>query len=417
MATRNKKSVGASAPTSTFARDLTLLDPNDIKHEFEDLLTKARTMLVLQSKFVFFTSLIMSLPVRYSSEVHTAAVDGAFLYLNPAGCLARGHKPETLMALLAHEVLHPALKHLSRRMTLPRTEWGQANLAMDHTINLMLHEAGFNTSLFMTQPQSRFSGLSWEEVFAILAREQTEATIENSDMLIPVSTGDSTEEDETKAVNNYDAQEQTWLKRIIQATEVAKQKQGVVPAFADLAIKAFESSSTPWYMLLRQFITPDQFDVPQWNPGDSRYRAHGVRVPAATRNRFKSVVVAVDTSGSILSDELLETFASELSAILTTVKAAKTIVVYCDAAVQFVDEFYPSDPLVLTPKGGGGTKFDPVFEWVEENNVDCGALIYLTDGYASAPSVIGDYPVIWAVSSTHYDHLKDFGHIIELPHD
>lgn len=36
-------------------------------------------------------------------------------------------------------------------------------------------------------------------------------------------------------------------------------------------------------------------------------------------------------------------------------------------------------PIHLEPRGGGGTDFCPVFEWVEENQIDAVCLIYLTD--------------------------------------
>jgi predicted metal-dependent peptidase len=74
-------------------------------------------------------------------------------------------------------------------------------------------------------------------------------------------------------------------------------------------------------------------------------------------------------------------------------------VVYCDAAVQATEEFLPSDPIQLTPQGGGGTDFVPVFHWVAENGIDPVCLIYLTDlccfSYPDKP----EYPVLWVTSS------------------
>ena len=54
-------------------------------------------------------------------------------------------------------------------------------------------------------------------------------------------------------------------------------------------------------------------------------------------------------------------------------------VIYCDAAVQSMPEFAPSEPILLEPKGGGETDFRPAFEWVEQNGIMPACLIYLTD--------------------------------------
>ena len=60
--------------------------------------------------------------------------------------------------------------------------------------------------------------------------------------------------------------------------------------------------------------------------------------------------------------------------------------------------------IVFARKGGGGTSFVPVFDWVEDRIAEgedvpqC--LIYLTDGYGDAPEVEPDYPVLWVCTSS-----------------
>ena len=51
----------------------------------------------------------------------------------------------------------------------------------------------------------------------------------------------------------------------------------------------------------------------------------------------------------------------------------------------------------LRVTGGGGTSFEPVFEWVSERGVRPDLLVYFTDAEGAFPKREPDYPVIWLV--------------------
>ena len=53
-------------------------------------------------------------------------------------------------------------------------------------------------------------------------------------------------------------------------------------------------------------------------------------------------------------------------------------------------------PIVLCPKGGGGTDFRQVFQWVEQQGISPECLIYLTDLECSRFPEEPFYPVLWA---------------------
>jgi len=110
------------------------------------------------------------------------------------------------------------------------------------------------------------------------------------------------------------------------------------------------------------------------------------------------IVIAVDTSGSIGKREL-EQFAGEISAISEEAQPEAIHVVYCDAAVQSAQEFRPSEPVQLEPKGGGGTDFRPVFEWVGKNDIAPVCFIYLTDLCCDLYPEATEYPVLWVTDS------------------
>jgi predicted metal-dependent peptidase len=113
------------------------------------------------------------------------------------------------------------------------------------------------------------------------------------------------------------------------------------------------------------------------------------------------VVVGVDTSGSIAEREL-NAFFAEVGGILQDVKPRRIVVIGCDADVSQVDEVTSLDEFEGLRrkgiKGGGGTSFIPVFDYIEQENLKPETVVYLTDGLGSAPSEPPPYPVVWAVT-------------------
>ncbi|MFA7097204.1 MAG: VWA-like domain-containing protein, partial [Gammaproteobacteria bacterium] len=48
-------------------------------------------------------------------------------------------------------------------------------------------------------------------------------------------------------------------------------------------------------------------------------------------------------------------------------------------------------------RGGGGTSFRPVFEWLEREGRRPDLLVYFTDAQGEFPPQEPDYPVLWLV--------------------
>ena len=106
------------------------------------------------------------------------------------------------------------------------------------------------------------------------------------------------------------------------------------------------------------------------------------------------VVVAVDTSGSI-DDATLAAFAAEITAILDEAAPEAIHVIYCDDAIAGTETYQAGDVIDLTPRGGGGTAFRPVFDWIARSDVQPVCAIYLTDLDGDDFGPPPDYPVLW----------------------
>jgi predicted metal-dependent peptidase len=192
-------------------------------------------------------------------------------------------------------------------------------------------------------------------------------------------------------------QEHEWSIAAEQALRSAK-ACGHEPVGLERPLSESRESRQDWRAILRDFVAATMPSDYRWTPPNRRYLASGLYLPSVERQGLGEIVIVVDTSGSIGKLEL-EQFAGEISAISQEAQPEAIHVVYCDAAVQSAQQFEPSEPVRLEPRGGGGTDFRPAFDWVAENDIAPVCLIYLTDlccdSYPEAP----EYPVLWVTDS------------------
>jgi predicted metal-dependent peptidase len=192
-------------------------------------------------------------------------------------------------------------------------------------------------------------------------------------------------------------QEHEWGIAAEQALQSAK-AWGHEPAGIERPLSESRQSQQDWRAILRDFVTATAPADYRWTPPNRCYIASGLYLPSVERQGLGEIVIAVDTSGSIGRLEL-EQFAAETSAISEEAQPEAIHVVYCDAAVQYAQEFRPLEPVQLEPKGGGGTDFRPAFEWVAKNNIVPVCLIYLTDLCCDSFPESPEYPVLWVTDS------------------
>jgi predicted metal-dependent peptidase len=106
----------------------------------------------------------------------------------------------------------------------------------------------------------------------------------------------------------------------------------------------------------------------------------------------------------------------EITSIVEECDIDECIVLYSDSAVNNVQRYTADDlPIVIDSRGGGGTSFEPAFEWVEEHDENPTLLVYLTDMFGSFPEYAPDYPVLWVALGSDPEYYKDkcgFGEII-----
>jgi predicted metal-dependent peptidase len=154
--------------------------------------------------------------------------------------------------------------------------------------------------------------------------------------------------------------------------------------------------SLGWADLLREWLCHHSRDG--WdNPFNSAIFSSTGLICSGRRKKAAGVVVWVlDTSGSI-GQETYSKFLGEAREALEMLKPEAMHLLSVSHQVCDSVSLEPGDRVPDTLKGGGGTRFQPAFDWVVENDIEPDVLVYLTDGdaYDLSSLTVPDYPVLW----------------------
>lgn len=186
-----------------------------------------------------------------------------------------------------------------------------------------------------------------------------------------------------------------WRQRLAGAAQQAMQA-GKLGGSLRRLVDHLLQPQLPWRMLLARYMTAaSRDDYSYMRPS----RREGEAIFPTLRSAQTDIVVVLDTSGSIRQDEMRE-FVTEIDAIKGQVRARITLQA-CDAELAadgpWVYEPWEQFELPGNIRGGGGTRFSPVFDWVENQDQHPDLLVYFTDAQGEFPRQEPRFPVIWLV--------------------
>ncbi len=238
------------------------------------------------------------------------------------------------------------------------------------------------------------------------------------------------------------AEERKLASQIHQAVQVERQaSKGQGPCGVDGYLREITESlkgeAQPWHQILREAMNDTIVVDQSYTNPDRRFIHQGVYLADDEPIPNGSLAFIIDTSCSLSEDDL-GIIASHAQDIIDDVGPLQVYVAYVDFTLQHIDLFDRGDDVVFKMHGGGGTAFNPAFNWlaregtvfqntdgteVESPGADAiDGLIYFTDGDASVGPdsyhgqgfEVPDYPVFWA--TTDEDPLffgcEEFGEII-----
>ena len=197
--------------------------------------------------------------------------------------------------------------------------------------------------------------------------------------------------------------------QIKELADAVKKSRGTVPGeIAELINNfiPFEEAKFDWRGYIRRFTgrSVKVYTKKLRRKFNKRFEDN----PGLKIKQKKHILVAVDTSGSVSSDELKEFF-SEVHHMHKT--GSDITVVQCDTAISDIRPYKQSNKIEL--HGRGGTSFEPVIEYYDANQKKYTCLIYFTDGEAPAPAKPRGN-VLWVLSSASKINNKLPGQIIKL---
>ena len=343
---------------------------------------KARTALLLDHPF--FGSLLFRLKSEECRSIPTMATNGVVLRYNPA--FVDTLNAATLAGVLAHEVMHPALQHHTRRAKRDPRRW---NEACDYAINPVLLDAGLSLpDDVLVDP--RFRGMSAEQIYNLHEAEaqpqsdgqsesEQSAGSESNDSAgdendcgtpsVPESQGgigqviDAPEAGDD--MPSIEEQVRDWEIAVNQAATVAQQA-GKVPAGLKRTLEGAAEAQVDWRELLRRLWSDTIPADSSWLRPNRRHIWSGLYLPGVVREGIGEIAIAVDCSGSVNARQL-RLFEAEIRSILEGQRPERVHVLYFDAEVHKVDTYTAGEMLHLEPVGGGGTDFGPCFDWINEH--------------------------------------------------
>ncbi len=201
-----------------------------------------------------------------------------------------------------------------------------------------------------------------------------------------------------------DMTEHDWEIAVEQAVCAARQ-QGKLPGGWVEEIQATRIPKMDPWTVIEQFVDHEIQSDFSWTSPNRRLIGRGLYLPGLVKENIGEIVFAVDTSGSA-SSEMLTEWALNTIGVVEKFKPSKVHVVMCDTRVTAVKTYEPSEygDITFQCKGRGGTAFQPVFDWLEEQQIKPVCLVYFTDLYGPMP-VEPQYPVLWAVPE-YLEHQK-----------
>lgn len=365
----------------------------------------------------------------FTDKIERAATDGSTMLLNPEWFFKLNLQERVFVA--AHEICHAIFDHCGTAyMFRKRGEvitpagkklpWDDRsmNIAQDLVINDLLIESkvgtfvkeGIHDVKYGTQGDSVVD--VYEKVLKDKPKGGGPGGVSFDDHLDP---GQTQGKDPTVATQERSPIE--WENAVAAGVAQAK-AQGKLPAAMERLLGQMVEPEPKWQEKIQAFfarkVGGGSYD---WRRPDRALIVRDPAIYAPGRSGFGAgtIVVGIDTSGSIGQAEL-DVFFGELRLIIDEVRPRKIIVLWCDAKVHKADEIEDAEDVGgLKPAGGGGTNFNPVFDWIEEQGIDIDALVYLTDGYGAFPPVAPKYPVLWGDIMCGRGVKYPWGDVVEIP--
>lgn len=202
------------------------------------------------------------------------------------------------------------------------------------------------------------------------------------------------------------AQTEHILKEV--ADQITKSRGTVPGEFAEILdrINHVEPPKFDWKGYLRRFAGGSTKIYTKKTR--RKYNKRYTDSPGLKIKPRRHILVAIDTSGSVSTNELNE-FMHEIGHIHKT--GTEVTILQADSAISHIAPYKKNQEMKIY--GRGGTSFQPAVDHYRENNHKYTAMVYFTDGEAPAPENVRG-KLLWVLSSRSHDNPELPGFVIKL---
>ena len=412
-----------------------------------------RSRMRLLASYSFYGLLLSHTKFSLDEKCTTAYTDGIKIAFNPD--FLEGLSDDETDFVLMHEILHIALQHCLRYNDYDEENF---NIACDIVVNSnILKSLGGNLRkisidgeplMHLAPNGSEGYNYTAEEVYDMLPQkkkckggksgsgsaegnENSDGGGGNDDNGInkggrsgSYGKGSSNSKDGSYGASGYyvfddhsfwsdDMDEQlqdAWEKHFEDACKIVSIEDpsntcGSLPAFAERILKERKRGKTNWREALCNFVQEEINDY-SFSPPDRRFGDSSFMLPDfnETDEAVRNILFMIDTSGS-MTDQMITQAYDEIRGALEQFNGRlEGYLGFFDAVVVEPRMFSSIEELeIIRPYGGGGTRFDIIFKYVEKHMNDPlpTSIVILTDGYAPFPkeSVAFDIPVLWVINN------------------
>jgi predicted metal-dependent peptidase len=360
-----------------------------------------------EKTFAFFAGLFMVGSTTVTDEKITAGTNGRDAVYGRE--FVDSLTDKELAFLVMHENMHKCYRHMTIWKALDDIDRNITNAACDFVINVQLYDMDPEEK-FIAFPRSKatgdreglfdeqYRGMDTKQVFDILLKKKKEGghggrkVKGDGTNRQPVDMFD--DEDGDVGFDNHDWDGAKQLseedkKQLDREVEQAIRQGGIYAGkFGGNTPREIGELLNPkvdWKEVLQRFARSNikDRDSISWRKAHKNFLWQDIILPSILGKRVKSLLLAMDTSGSV-AGPLLTDFLSEMNGLVKSVGIDRLDIVYWDAEIQAHEIFTGGVKDIVhrtSPKGGGGTDPDVVVDLIVEKQLKPDAIIMLSDGY------------------------------------
>lgn len=393
-------------------------------------LAKASKDLMLKEPF--YGLFLIALNKKWNDNIPTACVAlrriNVELHINSD--FWNSKPPITQIGVLKHELLHIAFYHLTTFRHLLEEDREVANIAMDIEVNQYIDKSMLWETPKPLLPET-FPDLNLEPKKGSKyyydklkkKKDENDQTLQQMAQAMQDGQGSFTMPDGTevelpqhdwKAMEELDEATQKLVDAQVghvlnQVVDQVQKSRGTVPGEMEELLKNWNTNDPPkfdWRGYVRRFAGKS---VKVYTKKSRRkFNKRLPDFPGLKIKQQKHILAAIDTSGSVNTDELKE-FMNEIKHMYKT--GSEVTIAQCDTAIKRIGSFNPREDFEVV--GRGGTDFQPIIDYYNEHQHKYSCLMYLTDGEAPVPeNAKGN--ILWVLSSVSTMNEDLPGSVIQL---